>query len=355
VNRFVKDLDDAKQSARDVLQTFVRWPSWMWANEEVADLLTWLREFNRNRPEVRKIGFYGLDVYSLWNSLYAVMSYLRRSHPEALPAAWRAYRCFEPYAEDVQDYARAAQFVPDSCESEVVELLRKLRHRTSAHPEDNEADFDAEQNAIVLKNAETYYRTMVRGGAASWNVRDRHMTETLERLMQHHGGRAKGIVWAHNTHIGDARFTDMVDGGEINLGQLVREQHAQDGVVLVGFGCYRGSVIAGRRWDAPMQPMNVPPARAGSWEDVLHGLEPRDKLLLFTEPPTPEMLEPRGHRAIGVVYRPEYESRGNYVPTVLARRYDAFLFLDSTEALHPLGGSGVPVAGEAPETFPSGV
>jgi erythromycin esterase len=357
VNRYVKGRSDSGENGREVLHVFQRWPTWMWANEEVVALAEWLARHNRAQPEQSRVGFYGLDVYSLWESLYAVLTYLHRIDPASLPAAWRAFRCFEPYGEDVQEYARATRFVPDSCEDEVVALLRELRGKTPEYKADGrEAHFAAEQNALVLKNAEAYYRAMVRGGPESWNVRDRHMTETLERLVAHHGPEAKGIVWEHNTHIGDARYTDMAQQGEVNVGQLVRERHGDEGVVLVGFASYRGSVIAGREWEAPMERMRVPPAREGSWEDVLHRMGKDDALLLLADvDPTDEMLEPRGHRAIGVVYRPQYERYGNYVPTVLPRRYDALLFLDTTEALHPLHEVQPVEEGEVPETYPSGV
>jgi erythromycin esterase-like protein len=353
VNRYVKGYRGAGASAREVLHTFERWPTWMWANEEVVALAEWLRGHNRGRPIDERVGFYGLDVYSLWDSLYAVRSHLKRVDPSALPAARAAYHCFEPYGEDVQDYARATLFVPESCQQEAVALLAELRRRMPAHHDGGrEDDFQAEQNALVVKNAEEYYRAMVRGGPESWNIRDRHMTETLGRLMRLHGPRAKGIVWEHNTHIGDARHTDMADDGMVNVGQLVREGHAAEGVVLVGFGSYRGGVIAGKEWEAPMERMEVPPGREGSWEHVLHEAGAGDKLLVF-EDATPEMLRERGHRAIGVVYHPEYERFGNYVPTVLPRRYDAFLFLDETTALHPLHMAAD--ARKVPETFPSGV
>jgi erythromycin esterase-like protein len=181
------------------------------------------------------------------------------------------------------------------------------------------------------------------------------MTETLERLMRHHGPAAKAIVWEHNTHVGDARFTDMAATGMVNVGQLVRMQHAGEGVLLVGLGSYQGTVIAGREWEAPMERMRAPPARPGSWEDVLHRAVGEDTLLVLDPAgQTPELREPRGHRAIGVVYHPESE-RGNYVPTVLARRYDALLYLDTTEAIHPLHEVRAREEGEVPETFPSGV
>src|SRR5207249_5514755 len=190
------------------------------------DLAEWLWRYNLNQPTDRQVGFFGLDVYSLWESLYAILAYLDKNDPTALPAAWQALRCFEPYGEDVQEYARATRFVPNSCEDEVVALLRALRKKAAGFPGDGaEAQFAAEQNALVLKNAEAYYRAMIGGGPESWNLRDRHMTQTLERLMKHHGAGAKAIVWEHNAHIGDARFTDMASQDEINLGQLVRERH----------------------------------------------------------------------------------------------------------------------------------
>jgi erythromycin esterase-like protein len=272
-----------------------------------------------------------------------------------MQAAIRAFECFEPYGEDVQEYARATMWVPETCEDDVVALLRELRHGSRAYDDSRESYFNAEQNALVARNAERYYRTMVRGGASSWNVRDRHMVETLERLMRHHGPAAKAIVWEHNTHIGDARATDMRQQGEINVGQLVREEHGDDDVVLVGFSSHRGTVIAGESWDAPLQAMEVPPGRPESWEDVLHRAGEVNKLLLLRDiPRTSPMHDERGHRAIGVVYHPPYEHHGNYVPTVLPRRYDALVFIDDSHALHPLHIEPAEVE-EVPETYPTGV
>ena len=355
VNRYVKGYPDSGTSAREVLKTFDRWPTWMWANEEIIDLLGRLRRHNEGLSEEKRVGFYGLDVYSLWESMEAVIEYLQRIDPEAVPAARRAYECFQLYGEDAREYARAARLVPTSCEDEVVDMLSELRGRLLEYRDDPESRFNAEQNALVVRNAERYYRTMVRGSSASWNVRDRHMAETLERLMRYHGPEVKAIVWEHNTHIGDARATDMADASMVNVGQLVREQRGAGDVVLVGFGSHRGSVIAGAQWGAPMERMRVPPAREGSWEDVLHRAGEVDKLLVFAnaEDDLNGLLEPRGHRAIGVVYEPAHERYGNYVPTVLPHRYDAFLYLDETQALHPLRVRPVE-DGEPPETFPSG-
>ena len=354
VNRYVKGRPESGADAREVLDRFDRWPTWMWANEEVVTLAEWLRDHNDSLPEDRKVGFYGLDVYSLWESLYAILGYLRKNDTGALEAARRAFRCFQPYGEDVQQYARATALVPTSCEDEVIELLEEIRRRVARYRDRREDDFDAEQNALVVRGAEAYYRAMVRGNAESWNIRDRHMTETLDRLTDYYSPGARAIVWEHNTHIGDARATDMAEDGMVNVGQLVREQHADDGVVLVGFGSHSGTVIAGDYWDAPMEEIDVPPGREGSWEDILHRAGGSDKLLLLDRVREDDaFLEERGHRAIGVVYHPDRERYGNYVPTVLPRRYDAFCFIDRTTALHPLHIR--PDLEKLPETYPSGV
>ena len=356
VNRYIKAREG--MSAEKVLHAFARWPTWMWANREVVDLAEWLRDHNDRALDERKVGFYGLDVYSLWESMDAVVGYLERVDPSFAASARRAYACFEPYYEDAQEYARATALVPTSCEDEAVATLRAMRERAPAYREDSrDAYFDAEQNALVARNAELYYRTMVRGGPASWNVRDHHMVETLDRLVAHHGTRGKAIVWEHNTHIGDARFTDMARGGMVNVGQLVRQSHARDGVVLVGFGTGSGTVIAGQGWGAPMQRMRVPDARGGSAESQLREvLDGEDSLLLFDDASraaSRELASPRGHRAIGVVYDPRTEHWGNYVPTVLPARYDAFIYIDESKAVDPLHLA--PRAdGEIPETFPSG-
>jgi erythromycin esterase len=357
VNRYLKRMSDSGSSAREVLHAFERWPTWMWANSEVVDLIEWLRDFNRSRGEEQRVGFYGLDVYSLWDSMRAVNEYLERIDPKLAAAARRAYNCFEPYAEDAQEYARATALVPTSCEDEAVGVLRALRANAASFREDgSEGYFDAEQNALVARNAELYYRTMIRGGPGSWNVRDTHMVETLDRLMGHHGTNAKAIVWEHNTHVGDARFTDMARAGMVNVGQLVRQSHDREGVLLVGFGTHRGTVIAGDEWGAPMERMRVPPARRDSFEEAMHDGPANDCLLLFDgleDGGVRGLDEPIGHRAIGVVYDPDHERWGNYVPTIIPRRYDAFLFIDETRAVDPLH-MPVHVGGDVPETYPSG-
>ncbi len=357
VNRYVKALPGSGSSAEEVLHAFDRWPTWMWANREVAAFAGWLRAHDRSLPDDLKVGFYGLDVYSLWDSMRAVTAYLDRVEPDAAQRARHAYECFAPFGEDEHRYARATAIAPFSCEPAVVAALTELRAQapTQALGDGREAYFEAEQNALVARNAEQYYRTMVRGGASSWNVRDGHMVETLERLMAFHGPDAKAVVWEHNTHVGDARFTDMIDEGEFNVGQRVREVCGDDDVVLVGFSTYRGTVVAGEEWGAPMRVMPVPPGRKGSYEDVLHRMGGDDKLLIMADAAmTPELLAPRGHRAIGVVYRPRYEALGNYVPTVLPRRSDALLYIDRSRALVPLHLMERH-DGEAPETYPTGM
>ena len=352
VNRYIKGYPEAGNSALQVLQAYERWPTWMWANWEVVALCEWLRRHNAGRA--RQAGFYGLDVYSLWESMTAIMDYLRQSHPEAVAAAREAYLCFEPYGESEQAYAWATRMVPTTCENEVVRVLHALRQSGRSYDSDPEAAFNAEQNALVMVNAERYYRAMVQSNAGSWNVRDRHMAETLDRLLDFHGPQSRAIVWAHNTHIGDARFTDMAGAGMVNLGQLAREQHDQEGVVLAGFGSLQGTVIAAPEWGALMEVMQVPEARPGSWEDMLHDANPGDQLLLLDElRPNEALMEARGHRAIGVVYNPEHEAYGNYVPTILPGRYDAFLYIDQSHALHPLHIE--PKKFDPPDTYPWGL
>lgn len=243
--------------------------------------------------------------------------------------------------------------VPEDCEDEVIDLLLEMQQRTNRYDGDPEAGFNAEQNALVIKNAERYYRAMMQSDTGSWNVRDLHMKETLDRLIDFHGPETKGIIWAHNTHVGDARYTDMAQAGMLNIGQLTREQNRKEGVVLVGFGSHHGSVIAGKSWGAPMERMEVPEGRAGSWEDILHQTS-NDQLLIFDQQKlSDEIQQSRGHRAIGVVYQPEFERRGNYVPTVLPRRYDAFLYIDETQALYPLHIE--PEEVNPPDLYPWGV
>jgi erythromycin esterase-like protein len=353
INRWVRGLDGTDLSSTEVLAGFERWPTWMWANHEVAAFLTWLRDWNLGRPESDRVGFYGVDVYSLWDSLRVIIGWLAENEPDALPEAMRAWRCFVPFGEDPHRYAWSTRIVPTSCEADVVALLTEVRQRTRGDHAGDDAAFDAAQNAEVAAGAEQYYRAMVRGDRQSWNIRDQHMAATVERLAQHLGPRSKGLLWEHNTHVGDARATDMAGAGMVNVGQLLRERHASDGVGLVGFASHRGSVLAASRWGDPEVRFPLPEARAGSHEDLLHRALGKEGLFLFAdEDHGPWLSVRRGHRAVGVVYAPEREE-GNYVPTVMGHRYDALLWLEETRALTPLHHEPPPAEPEY-ETEPSG-
>lgn len=249
LNRYIKNYPESGKSAMEVLQTFNRWPTWLWANWETVAFADWLKNLNATSSAEKKIGFYGLDVYSLWESMEAIIDYLKKNDPKTLQTALQAMQCFEPYSSDEgQSYARASYIVPELCEKEVITLLRDIRGKIANYNSDYETVFSTEQNALIAVNAEKYYRAMIKGGAQSWNIRDKHMVATLNRLMEFHGKNAKAIVWEHNTHIGDARATDMVHEGMVNVGQLIREQQSSRAVVSVGFGSYKGEVIAGREW-----------------------------------------------------------------------------------------------------------
>ncbi|MEV6368354.1 erythromycin esterase family protein [Micromonospora sp. WP24] len=332
------------------LERFERWPTWMWANAEVARFAGWLRAWNARLPEGERAGFHGLDVYSLWESMQAIFDYLGEENPAGLEAAQDAYRCFEPYGRRPEEYGLASRFVSARCEEEVVRLLARTREQALA---DGAESFSAWQNAEVVAGAERYYRAMVGGGPESWNIRDIHMQDTLDRLLDRYGPDARGVVWAHNTHVGDARATDMSAEGMVNIGQLARERHGADAVALIGFGCYEGSVIAAPRWGSPAESMAVPPARPGSIERLLHELMPDRAVLVFGGDDQPGWVtDTIDHRAIGVVYDPTFESWGNYVPTRLSERYDAFIWCDDSTALHPL--PAISTTGEM-ETYPAGV
>ena len=360
VNRSVTLAADASTDPGEVLTGFDRWPTWMWANREVVRFTRWLRRHNAGLATDERVGFYGLDVYSLWDSLRAILDYLRQHEPDQVDAAVAAFRCFEPYAEDPQAYALATHLVPTSCEDPVLVLLRGLRTATRGDGSSSAWErFDAEQNALVATGAEAYYRAMIRGGPESWNVRDRHMAECLDRLVAHHeelrmdGAPVRAVVWEHNTHVGDARFTDMARSGMVNVGQLVRERYGEDDVVIVGFGSHHGEVVAADAWGDPARLLTVPPARAGSVEDLIDaGVEADSALFVVPDEPPAWLTQRRDHRAIGVVYDPGAERWGNYVPTVLGRRYDAFCWFRDTRALELIDDGGDP-AGEL-QTWPEG-
>jgi len=354
INRYVKGYKDAGDDIGEVLKAFDRWPTWMWANWEVAALAEWLREYNAPLRPDERAGFYGLDVYSLWDSMKSMMEYLQKEDKQAANAVLRAINCFEPFEEDEQAYVQHTLRDYD-CSAEVVDMLRSVRMRAPYLDSDPEAAFNAEQNALIAVNAEKYYRNMIGLDEDSWNIRDRHMMETFDRLMHFHGDHARGIIWAHNTHVGDARATNMHVQRMVNIGQLGREKYGIDDVYLVGFSGYQGTVIAGQGWGMPMQVMEVPEAREDSIEGILHRLSADDRYMLFSEEAGRDgfFAERNRQRAIGVVYDPAWERMSNYVPSLLSRRYDALIYLDKTKAVHPLHFE--PHNEKIPETYPFGL
>lgn len=350
INKWIKGKAEGQIS--DVLHSFKRWPTWMWANWEIAAFATWLKEHNDTLAYSQKVGFYGLDVYSLWESMEIIVNYLEKEDPKTADLAKNALTCFEPY-KATDSYGSIFNRSKPGCKDEVVKLLKQVRERAHSYDKEPEADLNAEINALVMANAEKYYTAMADLGEKTWNIRDRHMMETLNSLIDYHGEDKKVIIWEHNTHIGDARATDMRHSGLYNMGQLVREEKGVDNTFLLGFGSYEGSVVAGSNWGAPMRIMNVPEAMGGSFESNIHEWVNKDCLMFFDEPELQDLFSDRiGHRAIGVVYHPEKESV-NYVPSLMTRRYDAFIFMDQTQALHPLK---LKTQGNLmPETYPFGI
>lgn len=350
IDRWVRGLIDTDLDARGVLASFDRWPTWMWANTDVADFLDWLRGYNSGRAPSLRVGFYGLDVYSLWDSLDHTMTWLAEHAPNALPVAKQAWRCFAPFDKDPHRYAWNTRLVPSSCEDDVVNLLVEVRQRAAA---DGDDAFNALQNAAVAVEAERYYRAMVRTDQGSWNIRDLHMVDTVDRIAAHLGPESKGVLWAHNTHVGDARGTTMAEAGLLNLGQLLRERHDSGQVLLVGLASYGGEVMAARAWGAAEERMRVPDASEESHEGLIHRALGVPSIVDFGRNRRRPWLRHRtGHRAIGVVYDPANE-RGNYVPTVMGERYDALIWFEQTRALRALHHETEPEEAEY-ETEPTG-
>ena len=362
VNRYVRGRG-GDADAVEALAGFKRFPQWMWRNADVLDFVGWLRAHNDGLPEDARVGFYGLDLYALHASIAAVLSYLRVVDPDAARRAEHRYSCFDHFGDDPQAYGYAASAgMAPSCETAVVEQLTELRRSAAEYARRDgrlEPDdlFFAEQNARLVRNAERYYRAMFGSRTASWNLRDQHMAETLEDLVAFHasrGRREKVVLWAHNSHLGDARATEMGAGGELNVGQLVRQRHGRD-AVLVGFLTYDGTVTAASNWDEPAERKVVRPALPGSYEALLHETGLSGLQLDLTRPgPAASGLEhPRLERAIGVIYRPETERLSHYFHARLPQQFDSVLYYGTTRALEPLERTGLWERGEMPETFPS--
>lgn len=349
--------------AAQALDGFKRFPQWMWRNADVLELVGWLRNHNDSLQAARRVGFYGLDLYSLHASMEAVLSYLRGVDPEAALRAQKRYACFEHFDEDPQGYgyATTAGLAP-SCEDEVVAQLMDLQQSASKYVlRDGRlaADdlFFAEQNARIVHNAERYYRAMFGNHAQSWNLRDRHMAATLDSLiafLEYDRRNPKIVVWAHNSHLGDARATEMAGRGELNVGQLVRERWGQS-ALTVGFTTFSGTVTAASDWDQPAERKTVRPALEESYESLFHetGLGNFFVDLKGNGEAVLGLRQPRLERAIGVIYRPETERRSHYFRARLPHQFDAVLHYDVTRAVEPLERSGLWERGELPETYPS--
>jgi erythromycin esterase-like protein len=361
LNRFVRGTgDDA--DARAALGDFRRFPMWMWRNEEVVALADWLRSHNDALPaKAPRVGWYGMDLYSMHASMEAVLRYLTEADPDGAMRARRRYECFDHFGEDAQAYGYAAGLgLSPSCEEEALQQLVELRRRAGELarrdgriPEDEH--FYAEQNARLVKNAEAYYRSMFQSRTSSWNLRDAHMMDTLEALIRHFDGKGqhtKVVVWAHNSHLGDASATEMGEGGEWNVGQLARERFGDD-AVLVGFTTYTGRVVAADDWDGPPLRKRVLPALPESWEALFHerGL-PRFFLSLREEEVRNALSGTRLERAIGVIYRPRTERASHYFGARLAGQFDALVHIDETRALRPLDEVSWVEHEDAPDTYP---
>ncbi|MEX2282698.1 MAG: erythromycin esterase family protein [Gemmatimonadota bacterium] len=363
VNRYIRGIT-ADADSEQALGDFKRFPTWMWRNSDVLDFVGWLRAHNDSLPTGgTPVGFYGLDLYALYESIEAVLNYLDQVDPELARRARSRYACFDRYQQDSQAYGYSAvSGIAPNCEREALDQLVELRRRAAdlaardgRIPEDE--FFYAEQNARLIANAEHYYREMFHGRATSWNLRDRHMADTLHALREHFqrkGQAARIVVWEHNSHIGDARATEMAKVGEWNVGQLIREADHEN-TVLVGFTTYEGSVTAAPGWDQPPERMRVRPALPTSYEALFHATGIPRFLLLLDHPAVRFLEQIRLERAIGVVYRPESERLSHYFHSSLRRQFDAVFHHDHTRAVEPLELSERWQRGEAPETYPSGV
>ncbi|MCU1427858.1 MAG: Erythromycin esterase [Actinomycetia bacterium] len=367
VNRYVRGRSD-DADAEESLRGFERFPTWMWRNAVVLDFVGWLRERNDRvlGDERAKAGFYGLDLYSLFRSIQEIIGYLEQVDPAAAARARERYSCFDHFSDDAQRYGFEAAFgAGESCEREVVEELVDLQQHALEYARrdglvaDDEF-FAAQQNAVTVKDAEEYYRSMFRGGVSSWNLRDTHMTDTLDALNTHlsrqRGTPARIVVWAHNSHVGDARATERGLIGELTVGQVVRERHPND-CRLMGFTTYTGSVTAADDWGDPADRKLVRPALPASFEELFHESGAKEFSLPLDSPSrvTDVLRAARLERAIGVIYRPETERESHYFRARMSDQFDAVIHIDDTRALEPLERTARWEQGEAPETYPYAV
>jgi protein-L-isoaspartate(D-aspartate) O-methyltransferase len=336
---------------------FARFPVWMWRNRETREFVDWLRARNARLTPEQRAAFHGLDLYSLYSSIRSVLDYLDDVDPHTARVARLRYGCLTPWQTDPATYGQAALTGNyRSCEASVIAVLADLRQKGQAYAEhDGERFLDAAQNALLVTNAEQYYRIMYYGSRASWNLRDRHMFETLMNLLQHHGPDSRGIVWAHNSHVGDAGATDMSKRGEYNIGQLCREQFGH-GAYSIGFGTHSGTVAAASDWDGPMLTMNVRPSLEQSYEHLFHESGEPQFLLPLRKPASADVRKAlsraRLERAIGVIYRPETELQSHYFQAVLPQQFDEYIWFDQTRAVTPLATKELK---GMPDTYPFGL
>jgi protein-L-isoaspartate(D-aspartate) O-methyltransferase len=353
IDHYVRDRDVPIQE----WSAFARFPTWMWRNEEFLEFVEWMRLHNRELPHERRVRFAGLDLYSLYNSISEVLRFLDDRDPAAARAARERYGCLTPWQSDPAAYGRATlKGEYRSCEHEVAGMLEDLlQKRLALMRGDNEGFFDAEQNARLIADAEKYYRIMYYGSHESWNLRDQHMFNTLERLLQFRGPNSKAVIWEHNSHVGDARATSMSARGEFNVGELCRRRFG-DAAYSVGFGTDHGTVAAASYWDGPMEVKAVQPAHEDSYEAVFHSVEAPGLMLGMRDALDPELhrrlMEARLERAIGVIYRPETELASHYFQAVLPRQFDEFIWFDETRAVRPLD---VRKLKGVPDTYPFGL
>jgi protein-L-isoaspartate(D-aspartate) O-methyltransferase len=329
----------------------------MWANRQVLDFVDWLKTHNDDLADPgRRAGIFGLDLYSLHRSIASVVRYLDDVDPDAARVARHRYGCLEPWQQDPAAYGAAVLSGRyRECENDVVAMLTDMvRERARLAAQDPERAFDAERNADLVANAERYYRAMYYGSALSWNLRDQHMFDTLEAVLRHRGPDARAVVWAHNSHLGDAAWTEMAGRGEYNVGQLVRSRYGEDSY-LVGFGTDHGTVAAASNWDGPMEVKRVRPAHERSYERLCHASGVPSFLLPLHSGNGQlrrELMTERLERAIGVIYRPETELQSHYFHAVLPRQFDEWIWFDETRAVEPLE---VAVRQGMPETYPFAV
>jgi len=354
IDHYVRD----RSVPRGEWQAFARFPTWMWRNRDVAAFVDWLRTHNLARPAAQRVRFAGLDLYSMHNSIDAVLRYLDGEDPAAAAVARHRYACLTPYQSDPAEYGRAVLTGGyRSCETGVLHVLEDLlRQRLAQGREQDEHFFEAEQNARLVAGAERYYRAMYYGSHESWNLRDRHMFDTLRRLLAFHGPKSRIVVWAHNSHVGDATATEMSARGEWNLGELCRQDFARSATYVVGFGTDHGTVAAASYWGGEMERKVVVPSRADSYERVCHDTGLERFLLPLRTPHGSELRGRLAHarleRAIGVIYRPETERASHYFHAVLPDQFDEYVWFDRSEAVEPL--TTHELAG-APETYPFGL